>query len=298
MTRPSVRPLSPALLRRHAVPKPDRRSDKDSRGRVLIVGGCRELCGAVILSGAAAMRVGAGKLQVATAAPVALAVAIAIPEALVLHLAATRSGGIAPGPATTILRSRVAHVDALLIGPGMREDKSTDMLVVGLVRALSEQTTVVLDAGALPILARRESLLHPLGGRVVITPHAGEMASLVGEEKRTIEDEPVRWASTVARQLGGVVVLKGSTTIVAAPDGQLFRYARGRVGLATSGSGDVLAGLVTGLAARGASPLDAALWGVYLHGEAGNVLVRQRGAIGFLAHELSEEVPTLLQRIG
>jgi NAD(P)H-hydrate repair Nnr-like enzyme with NAD(P)H-hydrate dehydratase domain len=91
-----------------------------------------------------------------------------------------------------------------------------------------------------------------------------------------------------------VIALKGATTYVAGPDGEAYRYERGAVGLATSGSGDVLAGLVAGLLARGADALRAAAWGVYLHGEAGNALAAARGRIGYLARELSAEVPWLM----
>lgn len=107
---------------------------------------------------------------------------------------------------------------------------------------------------------------------------------------------PLRCARAAAKIYRAVVALKGADTVVAAPDGKAWRYTGGDVGLATSGSGDVLAGIIAGLAARGADATTAALWGVYLHGEAGNALASRQGRIGFLARELSAELPALMER--
>jgi NAD(P)H-hydrate repair Nnr-like enzyme with NAD(P)H-hydrate dehydratase domain len=140
-------------------------------------------------------------------------------------------------------------------------------------------------------------MLRPLQGRVVITPHAGEMASLLGISKQQIERDPPRIARQAAARFGVVVALKGAESWVAEPGGALFRYSGGSVGLATSGSGDTLAGVIAGLAARGATPTIAALWGVYLHGAAGQVLARRMGRVGFLARELLAEIPSLLRKL-
>jgi ADP-dependent NAD(P)H-hydrate dehydratase len=111
-----------------------------------------------------------------------------------------------------------------------------------------------------------------------------------------VEAAPAELALGAAKQFGAVVVLKGSTSWIATPDGSLYRYDGGNVGLATSGSGDTLAGIVAGLSARGAPPLEAVAWGVYLHGSAGRALARRMGALGFLARELLAEIPPLLRR--
>ena len=145
--------------------------------------------------------------------------------------------------------------------------------------------------------AAAPDLLRHLGGRAVLTPHAGEMASLLGQDKTHVERDPAGAARRAAADLGAVVALKGASTHIADPAGTLLRYDGGRVGLATSGSGDTLAGLVAGLAARGAAPLDAAAWGVFLHGEAGNALARRVGPIGYLARELLDEVPPIMARL-
>jgi len=287
--------LTPARLRALAPPAPDERGSKEERGRVLVAGGSRETPGALLLAGIAALRAGAGKLRLATAESAALAIGVKIPEARVFPLAETKGGGISPKAAGEIVRL-VNAVGALLLGPGIVEQDAA----TGLARAVLAEVdgpAVVLDAGCLLCLAEERGLLHRLGGRAVITPHAGEMAAVMGMEKEEVEADPLAVARRAAEELGAAVALKGPDTVIAAPDGRAYRYSGGRVGLATSGSGDVLAGLIAGLLARGAEPVAAAACGVWLHGEAGNALARRVGPIGFLARELPAEVPRLLARM-
>jgi NAD(P)H-hydrate repair Nnr-like enzyme with NAD(P)H-hydrate dehydratase domain len=122
------------------------------------------------------------------------------------------------------------------------------------------------------------------------------MASLLGVDRTDVERNAAAYARDAAERFGAVVALKGAETWIAEPAGALFHYAGGSVGLATSGSGDTLAGVVAGLAARGAPASCAAVWGAYLHGAAGAVLTRRMGRVGFLARELLAELPTLLRR--
>ncbi len=290
-----VRAVTPALLRRLPLPRPDDRGDKEERGRVLVVGGATEMPGALVLAGVAALRAGAGKLQLATAESVAGLVAVTVPEARVRGLAGTPAGGIDPAAAAG-LAEQAGRADALLVGPGMVDADAVAALVLRLLAAV-EGPVVVLDAEAMACLGAARSTLHRLEGRAVVTPHAGEMAGLLGLAKEEVEADPPGVARRAAAELRCVVALKGSETYVAAPDGEAFRYASGGVGLATSGSGDTLAGIVAGLAARGADPLRAALWGVALHGGAGNVLAKRMGPVGFLARELLDEVPRVMRAL-
>jgi hydroxyethylthiazole kinase-like uncharacterized protein yjeF len=138
----------------------------------------------------------------------------------------------------------------------------------------------------------------PHAGPVLLTPHAGEMAHLCGSDKAAIEADPGPAALQAARRWQAVVALKGAATMLAAPDGSLWRHEAAVPGLATAGSGDVLAGLIAGLAARGATLLQAAAWGVALHARAGQRLARQHGSLGYLASELAAEVPALLEALG
>jgi hydroxyethylthiazole kinase-like uncharacterized protein yjeF len=169
-------------------------------------------------------------------------------------------------------------------------------LLAAIVPLMNDDATLVLDGAGVVALAAHPSLLASLGGRAVLTPHAGEMASLLGIDKHEVEADPAAAALHAAERFGAVVALKGSATWIADPDGALLYYDGGSVGLGTSGSGDTLAGIVTGLAARGASPMVAAAWGVWAHGSAGRILSRRMATVGFLARELLAEVPALVSR--
>ena len=286
-----------ALLRRMPLPRPDAEGDKDSRGRVLAVGGSAETPGAILLAGVATLRAGAGKLQLASVKSVAAALGVAVPEALVVALPETRGGEISGDAGADAIRERVSHIDALLIGPGMTSERAARALVRGVVRRLGDDATLVLDASAVTALHDDNDALLALHGRAVLTPHAGEMATLLGVEKNDVEANPAEMARDAAERFGAVVALKGPESWIAESDGTLYHYAGGSVGLATSGSGDTLAGIVAGLAARGAPAVQAAIWGAYLHGAAGEVLARRIGPIGYLARELLDEVPGAMRRL-
>jgi NAD(P)H-hydrate repair Nnr-like enzyme with NAD(P)H-hydrate dehydratase domain len=122
------------------------------------------------------------------------------------------------------------------------------------------------------------------------------MAALMRRDRDTLEADPARWASEAAETFGAVVAFKGARTFIAAPDRETC-VAEGHVGLATSGSGDVLAGVIAGLLARGADPFRATCWGVYLHAEAGRRLAQDVGKLGFLAHELLPEIPRVMNAL-
>ncbi|KPN09388.1 NAD(P)H-hydrate dehydratase [Xanthomonas arboricola] len=286
MATPRVRMLTAAALR--AMPLPAPGGDKEQRGRVLIVGGSMRVPGAVLLAGEAALRTGAGKLQIATAASVAPGMALAVPEALVLGLAQNGQGEIVRGHRT--LDGAMAACDAAVIGPGMASSATT----TAMVRRAAEQAvcTLVLDAGALS-----RGLRAPIGRPFVLTPHAGEMATLAGDDKAAVEAAPGAYALKFAQKLRSVVIVKGPDSFIAGPDGVVWMHRGGASGLGTSGSGDVLAGLIAGFAARGCDALTAALWGVFVHAAAGRQLARRIGPVGFLARELGLEVPGILDRL-
>jgi hydroxyethylthiazole kinase-like uncharacterized protein yjeF len=294
---PRAKEVDRALLRRIPLPQPDDAGDKDARGRVLAVGGAAQTPGAILLAGVAALRAGAGKLQLATVRSAAAALGVAVPEALVIGLAETRTGEISGAAAARGLREHAAQADALLLGPGMTSTRAAHALLRALVGRLGDEATLVLDAVVVAALRGDDDALLAVTGRAVLTPHAGEMAALLGVDKVEVEADPPAHARAAAERFGAVVALKGPVSWIAEPDGTLYRYAGGSVGLATSGSGDTLAGIVAGLAARGTPAAHAAVWGVYLHGAAGEVLARRMGPIGFLARELLDEVPGLMTRL-
>ncbi len=284
-------PVTAQLLRTHAPPSPSGDS-KDDRGRVLVIAGSLEVPGAALLAGTAALRIGAGKLQMAAPRDMAVALGLAVPEALVVGLPQTEDGGVAAACAPD-LAARAAHTDAVLVGPGMNSGEETSALVAALLRDTREGSFLI-DAAALGALPPDPALTRDLAKRPVITPHAGEMARLLDRTREAIEADPLDAARTAAARFGTVVVMKGSATYVVDPEGEAWCYEEGRIGLATSGSGDALAGFIVGLLARGADPVSAALWGVYVHGEAGRRLARSQGPLGFLARELAAEAPRIV----
>ena len=288
--------INPKLLGSWPLPQPADDDDKEARGRVLVIGGSTEIAGAVVLAATAALRAGAGKMQIATCRSVAAHVSMAVPEARVIALAETAAGGIAAGGLRQI-EEEIAGAQAILVGPGMVDEAATARLMRNLTRRVG-RATLVLDAGALSYLKQSPESLARLHGRAVVTPHAGEMASMLGVEKPLIEAEPLEALRRAVATLTAVVALKGRETLIAAPaSGNVYCNRAGNVGLATSGSGDTLSGVVAGLAARGATPFQAAVWGVYLHARAGDELARRMGSLGFLARELLAEIPPLMAKL-
>lgn len=281
-----------ACLRGWPLPQPEADGDKEERGRVLVIAGSREMPGALILAANAALNAGAGKLTVATAASVARLVATALPEARVIELAETEAGGI-DRSAIERVRELLPRIDAVLIGPGMQDEPAACEFCADLLDHLST-STLVLDAAAMGVVRGPAPKIERFAGPTILTPHAGELAHLTGDDKRTICDEPALTSIGAALRWNAIVALKGATTLIAAPDGSLWRHTGGNVGLAISGSGDVLAGLVAGLASRGAVAAQAAVWGVALHARAGERLAARSGPLGYLARDLSAEVPALM----
>ncbi|HEX2547458.1 MAG TPA: NAD(P)H-hydrate dehydratase [Ramlibacter sp.] len=277
-----------ALLREWRLPEADVDGDKERRGRVLVVAGSREMPGAAILAGVAALRAGAGKLAIATPQSAAPLVAAAVPEARVIALPEASDGG-PTAFGLSLLQSLAPKAASVVVGPGMIGRESTLAFVQALL-PLVRGSVVLLDALAMDAVRSIGRFDQP----VVLTPHAGEMAHLTGHDKEDAQEEPRPMALRHAALWNAVVALKGPTTCVAAPDERAWLHCAHAPGLGTSGSGDVLAGIIGGLAARGATPEQAAVWGVALHARAGQVLAQRQGTIGYLARELAAEVPALM----
>ena len=274
-----VAALDAGLLRAFPLPPLDEDGDKESRGRALVIAGSAEVPGAAILAGTAALRAGAGKLQIVTDEAVATAIGVAVPEARVL----------AGSPL-----ERVADARSVTLGCGMEHGPALDRLLADLLDCEAD-VPLVLDAAVLGCLPAVEAKIRAWRGGAILLPHAGEMARLLECEAQDVADDPLGAVRRAAQRYEAVALVKGRFSFIAAPDGRAFRFEGGGIGLATSGSGDVLAGIVGGLAARGADPLTATLWGVWLHGEAGRMLTEQVGRVGFLAREIAELVPGLLK---
>ena len=279
-----------ATLRDWPLPEPG--SSKHARGTVLAVGGSARVPGALQLGGEAALRAGGGKLQVLTTASVARQVAVSLPEALVERAEEGDSGDIVPEAADRVVEL-AEGARAVLTGPGITSPEAATALLSRVLPQLHD-VAVVVDALGSACLTDDISVLHHLDARAVLTLNPNEIALTLHRDPDDVEDDPQGAARDLAREARAVVLLGGSTKHVAHPDGRLWTVHRGCPGLGVSGSGDVQAGLVTGLLARGAEPHQAAVWGAWLHGRAGEVLAEQVGPLGFLARELGAVVPRLL----
>jgi len=281
--------LTKAELARHALP-PVVEADKDGHGRLLVVAGSRDTPGSAALTAIAALRAGCGKVNIATVESMAPHIALAVPEALVLGLAETREGAFARSAIRTVV-GRAAQFDAVVVGPGMRESKLCSTLAAQLLDLNLDR--LVLDAAMLYALPPHDDAARQAATPILL-PHSREMAALLDCSPEQVDADPLAAGRKCAARYGALTLVKGPQSHVVTPAGRVWKYAGGGPGLGVSGSGDTLAGILGGLLAWGAEPLNALLWAVWLHGEAGAALSRKVGKVGFLARELSGEIPALL----
>ena len=277
------------LLQRFPLPEVGS-GDKDDRGSILVIAGSRDVPGAALLTAMAAMRAGAGRLQIATVASAAPHLAFAMPEAMVIGVEQADDGGFAAAT-VGLLAEHAGKADAVVAGPGLQSNQICAEVASAL---LKNGNKLALDAALLHALPERSEDARRAEISPLLLPHSGEMASLLECEQEAVEADPLAAGLRCAERYGAVTLVKGVQSHVAMPDGRTFRYGGGGPGLGISGSGDVLAGIVGGLLARGADPLTALLWGVWCHGEAGRRLGERVGTLGYLARELPGEVPSLL----
>jgi ADP-dependent NAD(P)H-hydrate dehydratase len=290
-------PLDSNWLRAHPLPVPDQNTDKNARGRVAIVGGSRFVPGGIALTAEAALRAGAGKVQVVTIQSCAIPLGITLPEVAVMAVAETDDGHVDISEIDT--DPWLNNCDALVLGPAMSSTDAAARLIDRLIVPKDDDSgpVYILDAAALGALP---AFLSQLGGTrlpLVLTPHAGELSKLTGACADDIASDPCAAVCAASEQFNAVVMLKGETSYITAPGEGLYAFAGGGVGLATGGSGDVLAGIVAGLAARGTPPVHALLWAVWLHGEAGRRCAEQIGSLGYLSRELLVRIPSLMQAV-
>jgi hydroxyethylthiazole kinase-like uncharacterized protein yjeF len=271
-----------ALLTSWPLPEPD--GSKRSRGDIVVIGGARGTPGAAQLAGLSALRVGAGRLTLAVAASVATAVAVAVPESGVLPLEETAAGHVR-GRAVEAHAADLRQADAVLVGPGLDDVREARRMLSALVDLIGADTAVVLDAYALGALAHRRKP-HPFRN-AILKPNASEAEILLGRPLRELADDTVE----LAQRYNAAVTCMG---VIAEPGGAAYRVREAGAGLGTSGSGDVVAGSIAGLAARGCSPLEASVWGTYLHALAGASLARSVAPVGYLARDLSARLPVEL----
>jgi NAD(P)H-hydrate repair Nnr-like enzyme with NAD(P)H-hydrate dehydratase domain len=225
---------------------------------------------------------------------VAVPLAVAVPEAMVVGLATTTGGDLAPetsGDAAAL----VDGADAVLVGSGF---SSPDASVAFLERvAPGIDAPLVVDALASAFLTEHPDGLHHLDGRAVLTVNPTELSRTAGRDEEEVEQDPLDAARAVAQRSRVVVLCGGAEKLVVTPEGRSWVVQGGGPGLGVSGSGDAQGGIVAGLLARGAEPAQAAVWGAYLHGRAGERLSAALGKVGYLAREIPAQVPAVLTEL-
>jgi len=290
---------------------------KGTFGRALIVAGSVNYVGAAALSAAGAIRVGTGLVTIALPMPIQPAVAASLTEATYLLL--PHDMGVVASGAVRVLREQIDSYEALLLGPGLTQEKETVEFVhqflglerverrghIGFVSVATEEEEqhqlppLVVDADGLNALSLADEWWKRLPAGTILTPHPGEMARLVGDDATAKEIQANREgvAQRMAAKWDAVVVLKGALTVVADPDGRVTVLPFANPALATAGSGDVLAGAIVGLRAQGMPPFEAAVTGAYVHGLAGALARQDLGDMGVSAGDLPLRLPIALRRI-
>lgn len=300
------------------LPARPRSAHKGTFGSALIVAGSVNYVGAASLAGAAATRVGTGLVTLALPMPIQPAVAATLTEATYLLL--PHDMGVISTGAVPVLQENLEDYDALLLGPGLSQEKETVSFVhtflglehaerrghIGFVSSgVSDQEEalnlppLVVDADGLNALAAADGWWKMLPPGTILTPHPGEMARLMGDDVTAGDVQADRHglARRMAAEWNAVVVLKGAFTVVAEPDGRMVVLPFANSALATAGSGDVLAGAIVGLRAQGMDPFEAAVAGAYVHALAGELARADLGDMGVVAGDLPSRLPHALRAI-
>lgn len=293
MTGASDELVTPAVLRAWPLSEPG--VGKESRGTILVVGGSATTPGAVRLAGEAALRAGAGKLAIATAASVVAPLAVAVPEARVLRLPEDRQGSLAADAATAIVEA-AGGADAILIGPGFVDPEASVRLLEAVLPQIA--CPVMLDGPGTAYLTQYPEGLQHLTASALVTANIRELARMLQRDPDEVDEHALDAARELAERTGVVVVAGGATKHIAGPDGRSWTIEGGGPGLGVSGSGDVQAGIAAGLLARGEAPAKAAVWAGFVHARAGEHLAAAVGRVGYLARDLPAVVPRVIAEIG
>ena len=281
-----------------ALPPRPSSSHKGTFGRALVVAGSARYVGAAALAASAAGRVGAGLVTVAVPRSLQTAVVAAAPEPTYIPLPESTYGEPDDDAAEVVLEA-LPDYDALLVGCGLGQSDGAVRLLDRLLYSGAALPPTVVDADGLNFLARSQApgWWERMGCDAVLTPHPGEMGRLSGSDVGELQRDRVGSAADAARRWGKTVVLKGAYTVVAAPDGSAMLSPFANPALASAGTGDVLAGAVTGLLAQGVDLRSAASLGVYLHGAAAELVSEDLGDAGLLAGDLLPALPRAIRNV-
>lgn len=264
---------------------------KGTMGHLQVIAGSLGKRGASQMTAMAAMKSGTGLVTLALPRSLDLSAPAAM-ECMTLPLPESSEGTLALSAEKNILDVLVGK-NAVAMGPGLSRHPETQALVRNLITQIT--IPMVLDADGLNAIADDLAILKQKKGPLILTPHPGEMARLIGKRASEVQKDRVNIASEFAKTWGVILVLKGANTLIAAPDGTLRVNNTGNPGMATAGIGDVLTGMISAFLAQGIAPLDAATLGTHLHGVAGDLAAGEKGEAGLLASDLIEKIPDALK---
>ena len=276
------------------IPKRFNESSKGDYGKVFIITGSSGMTGSGCLCANAAMRSGAGLVYVGVPGSLSTIYCTKLTEPIIIPLPDNGSGSLLAACSEQII-GLMDRMDAVAIGPGLSVNDEIIVVVRDVIK--ESRIPLVLDADALNTVARDISMLKEGKAEIVVTPHPGEMARLTGLSISEVQSSRLKVAAEFAASNGVIVVLKGSRTVVALPDGALYVNTTGNPGMATGGAGDVLTGIIVSLVGQGVKPADAAIAGVYLHGLAGDAAAGKKGMHGMIAGDIIEELPYVIKDI-
>ena len=285
------------MAREHIRKIPARREDshKGDYGRVFVVAGSPGLTGAAFLCCEGALRSGSGLVTNGIPESLNPVMEIKLTECMTLPLTETQNQTLGLAAHKEIL-DFAKKCDVVALGPGLGRGSETKPLVKRLVREI--EPPVVLDADGIVALEGDIDVLKDRKGRLVLTPHPGEMASLIGKEAAEVQSMREDIAKSVAEVTGAVVCLKGHRTVVADPEGEVYVNETGNSGMATGGMGDILTGMIASFMGQGIDDYGAAVIAVYLHGTAGDIAADKKGPFNMIATDVLEYLPEAFSKTG
>jgi len=274
------------------LPKRRRDTYKSKCGQIFVLAGSAGMTGAATLSSEATLRVGAGLTILGIPRSLNAILEEKLTEVITVPLPETAAQSLSyDGHSDITERLEWAHV--LAVGPGLTTHEDSVKLMNWLIDKF--EGPMIIDADGLNCLGQNPKKISQASGELVLTPHPGELARIIGKSAKEIVKEPIEVARASAQRLKCILVLKGAPTVVADPDGRVFINSTGNPGMATGGMGDVLTGVIAGLIGQGMSPLDGAIAGVYLHGLAGDLAAAEMGYAGLIAGDVLHHLPKALK---
>lgn len=267
---------------------------KNNFGHALIIAGSQRMLGAAALTSLSAMRAGAGLVTVGVAQSLNLALHKKLSNTIMTFPLKETTQQSLHQTAVTQLKPHLAKYNAIAIGPGLSTHTSTQKFIYNLIKTSSLPT--VLDADALNAVAQKTDILHKTQSSLILTPHPGEMARLTNRSKKYVEVNRKQVTEDFSHKYQCTLLLKGSHTLVASPGKRTYTNRTGNSGMATAGSGDVLTGIITAFLAQGLSPHEAAKWGAYIHGQAGDLAAKAKSRISMTAEDIITFIPDALRQ--